>query len=192
MTKLWSRSELTPLVNKLQTDLAGWCYRVSLVGSWRRGKPRVHDLDMLCLPLGGWRYLRQPKWWELERIREYLKHNATWLKGGDRMMSVDNLYRRHGLRLDLFICHDQADWHSLLAFRTGPAELCVFAKEQMKAFHGAEFRHAAPWSDGRRLEVGSEKAWFDLAEIEHVAPHRRESLARKLDVPLVRGEKVEE
>jgi DNA polymerase/3'-5' exonuclease PolX len=187
MTKLRAKPDIRlddalQLYEMVAVRLFPFCSKLSPVGSMRRQKTIVHDLDILCKPHG---YKRRGTWWEIDRIREEMKRMGSWVKGGERMMTVKDLFGRRGVWLDLFLCHPPAQWSSLLALRTGPDNLAIHAKDMMKA-HGVEHKHGAPLVSGKPIVVDSERDWFELAQVEFVAPHRRESLARRLDLPPAR------
>lgn len=100
--------------------------RCEIVGSVRRGKPEVHDLDFVCIPIS------QAFYSMLNRLGK--------VSGGPKIYKVE-LPIRDGAKpftADIYIV-TEATWATLLLIRTGSADhnrrLCALAKSKGMKLH---------------------------------------------------------
>lgn len=102
--------------------LAPLCARLEIVGSVRRLKPDVHDIELLARPKMEPRF---DLWGEkvgehsLLNDRSVFEELGEILKAGPRYVQVA---LKDGINLDLFIQLPPADWGVLSVIRTGPAD----------------------------------------------------------------------
>ena len=144
--------------------------RSVLVGSLGREANYTCDIDILVEP-----------WCEsdIKKIRIQLEHMGKWKRGGERMMSVDNVFNS-GLTLDLFLCHPPAQWGVLTAVRLNPAPLVIHGKKIIDEM-GLTRRNASVFSkSGEVISLSTEAAWFELIGIPFVSPSKRWELTRDL------------
>lgn len=173
-------TEACDLAQHVAERLAPAAARLKCVGSVRRRRPTVGDIEFLAEPhfdedlLGG----RIPI---IEPVRAAMLELGTWVKGGERMMQVTDLLGRVGLKLDLYLIHPPAAWGSLLAIRTGPAELGRYVVTFCRQ-HG--FRHDGGYAQrldtGDRVPTDTEEQFFELAGLPCLPPHERDALAERV------------
>lgn len=162
-------AELTPLVK-----------RIKCVGSVRRRKAECGDIEFLAEPhfdqdlLGGRTAITDP-------VERRLRELGTWVAGGTRHMRIVDVLGRTGLHLEVYLVHPPASWGSLLAIRTGPADLGRYVMTACRQ-HG--FRHqngyARRLDTGERVPTDTEAQFFALADVECLPPHRRDVQAEAL------------
>lgn len=183
--------EALEIAQEVSARLTPLTARLKCVGSVRRQKETVGDIEFLAEPvMHGDLFDGQTP--VLDPIRSELYSMGTWVKGGDRMMQITDLFRRPGLKLDLFLVHPPSAWGSQLAIRTGPADMGHYV---VTACRSRGFRHdngyAQRLDTGERVPTDTEEEFFALAGVECVPPPEREALARRLWDALNRGERRE-
>jgi len=110
-------SQATEIATRLVTELSPGCERIAVAGSVRRGKPDVHDLELVCVPkivtvadLFG-----NPTNSYSLLDAELIRLGLHQLKGGEK-------YKQFALpeeiNLDLFIT-SQEQWGWIFVLRTG-------------------------------------------------------------------------
>ena len=154
--------------------------RLKCVGSVRRRRPTVGDIEFLAEPhfdedlLGG----RIPI---IEPVRAAMLELGTWVKGAERMMQVTDLLGRAGLKLDLYLIHPPSAWGSQLAIRTGPAELGRYVVTFCRRNRIRHLDGYAEHLDTReRVPTDTEEQFFALADVPCVPPHERDDLTVRL------------
>ena len=117
-------SQAAEIAIKVHDELKPFCEKICIAGSVRRGKPEVHDIELVCMPkLDPDANIFQSPY----GLLDYL-HNPTGflasakrLKGQDRYQQWQSMNPE--IKLDLFIVLPPAQWGVILAIRTGPREL---------------------------------------------------------------------
>jgi len=168
------------LAEEVAERLAPVVGRLKCVGSVRRRKPTVGDLEFVAGPImhadlfGGETPVLDP-------IRHVMHELGTWVKGGDRMMQVTDLLGRRGLTLDLYVVHPPAAWGSQVAIRTGPADLGHYVVTACRRYgYRHDQGHAQRLDTGEAVPTDTEEEFFALAEVPCVPPPDREALAKRL------------
>lgn len=187
---------------KLLDELLRHVERGEIVGSIRRQRPKVSDLELLLEPrMTSDRDLFRARTADIEPVARHLAKRGTVTKSGDRYIQV-----RLGIRspldetddrtkADVFLCHPPAEWGVLRALRTGPADLsklCVtrLGLKGWRCWRGAVWRLSsgampAPGDDpGRdpiaggweRVPCPTEAAFFEACGIAPVRPEERDLL----------------
>ena len=173
--------EALSLAQDVADTLGPLVAELKCVGSVRRKRPRVGDIEFLARPhaeLGLFGERGAPI---VRDVRDALHGIGRWLRGGDRQMVVTDLYGAKGVRLEVYLQHPPAEWGSLLAIRTGPGDLGRYCVTRMRA---RGFLHKA----GRVIRIGSgehvptrtEEDFFACAGVECLPPGRRDAQARSL------------
>lgn len=109
---------------KIQEDLMPFCSKVGIVGSIRRGKNKVNDIELCCTPL---QETGQMGLFEHERRRSEgfiraVANLGTRLKGNATDGRYVQIYLEDpGAKLDLFIPQEH-DYYRQYAIRTGSAD----------------------------------------------------------------------
>lgn len=166
-------AEAAELAKQLVDELAEAVVRVKTVGSVRRRREMVGDIELLVEPrvsgdlFGG----EGP---DLDAVRHVARGWGRLLKNGDRFLQVR---RWDGTNIDLFLCHPPAQWGSLLAIRTGPVEL---SRHAVTCMLGRGFRHERGFVMGQDKQVvptPEEEDFFRLAGLPCLPPRLRHTPA---------------
>lgn len=171
-TKLpWA--EAAEIAKRLSADLASVVVRVKVVGSVRRRKPEVGDIELLVEPktmpdlLGG----TEP---DIDSIRMTVRSWGRIVKGGARYIQVAAYA---GVQVDIFLCHPPAQWGSLLAIRTGPGDLGRHAVTRMiERGYRHEEGHVVDRA-GNVIPTPEEGDFFRLAGLPCLPPRFRDTPA---------------
>jgi DNA polymerase/3'-5' exonuclease PolX len=160
------------IAKQLVGDLEGVVARAKTVGSIRRRRPTVSDIEILVEPLQIDTGLFSEPAPDLEVIgRAVQRWGGRILKNGDRFIQVELAGEIH---VDLFFCHPPAQWGSLLAIRTGPAELGRHAVTLMTT-RGLRHRDGhVERADGTVLPTPREEDFFAAAGLPCLPPARRD------------------
>ena len=152
------------LVLQLQAD----CLQIEVVGSVRRRKPWVKDVEILYIPKPG---LFDPT--EL-RITELINQGVLEVRGG---YGEWNKFLRHvesGLNIDLFKTTPDR-WAVSLAVRTGPKEsnikVATAARRKGWKFHA--YGRGFTDEHGKEIICTSEREVFELVGLEYKPPELR-------------------
>lgn len=171
------------LAEHVAAELKPVCAEAKAAGSLRRRRQMIGDLEFVVRPrmqvtdlLGG----ETP---DLDPIRVVAARLGTLAKNGDRQIQVRNVLGS-SIDLELYVVHPPANWWSILAIRTGPAELGKLAVTRMRA-NGLAHRDGRIVDAATGIEhpVNSEEDFFKAANLVCLAPHLRDS--RDATAPLV-------
>lgn len=194
-----------PLARARARDLRGriedLVQRVEIVGSIRRERETVGDIELLAEP----RMRREPDLFhqgdrvpDLEPVVAELVDVGTIEKSGDRFIQVvleeDPLGRRR--TLDLFLCWKPASWGALKVIRTGPSDYSQIAVSRIRdrgwrCWRGAVWRRqdreADPGEEVRndpeaweRVPTPTEQDFFEAARMSGSPPELRDEVVERL------------
>jgi DNA polymerase/3'-5' exonuclease PolX len=145
---------------EIVTLLSPYCQKINIAGSVRRGKERVKDIEIVCLPktdihsdlFGG----------QSETVAvgfvEALKTLGTWIKGKPegRYMQIE---LQEGIKLDLFMPQSH-DYYRQLTIRTGSSDFAhhtIAAAWTKRGWVGTEFglrkKSECEWNSGARKYI---------------------------------------
>jgi DNA polymerase/3'-5' exonuclease PolX len=163
--------EAKDLAERLQHELARYTKRCVIVGSIRRERPTVGDIDLLCEPL--------PPALSGNAIHEKVHGWGTVQLSGPKWIRLT--HQGSHLPVDVFIVSPPAQWGVMLAARTGPATLWVVAKEELKK-HGLDTEHGElHWvkngvrdTRAKRPPCPDEESFFALARLPYFPPSDRD------------------
>ncbi len=160
------------------------------VGSLRRRRTKVGDIEFLARPHSDPDLFGGPATVHLAEVRNALHHLGTWIKGGSRMMQITDLLGREGARLELYlvhpggcVCRDCAPhgpsaWGSMLAIRTGPEELSRYCVTRMRSLgYRHDHGHAQAVGTEELVPTETEEAFFELAGVACLPPSLRDEQA---------------
>jgi DNA polymerase (family 10) len=148
------------LSNEVVGRLKPYCKpnRIVVVGSIRRKKPTVHDIDIVLIPSDGWNLLSE------------IKKLGYLSKNGPKLKTVRYKYAQ----VDLYIGTEEI-WATLLLIRTGSAEnnirLCSLAKSKgwkLEADGDGLFDES-----GRRLAGDTEESIYQALGLPYQKPEQR-------------------
>lgn len=180
-------NEALALATTLLYDLRSSCERIEIVGSVRRMKPEVHDLELLFIP----RFQDRPSRTDLfavvhanladdviDRWEHELFLKRRLNSKGSEVFGLKNKLMVHdfsGIPVDLFSTTSE-NWFNALVCRTGPKEL------NMTICNGAN-RMGYRWNvygsgftnikTGEVRETHSEADIFEFVGLPYFAPDQR-------------------
>jgi DNA polymerase/3'-5' exonuclease PolX len=154
------------VVAKLQP----FCERLELAGSIRRGKPFVHDIDIVCIPANQGQFIQA------------LKDMGKIEMGGEKLIRV----KLPSIDLDIYIA-TPSTWATLFLIRTGSKEhnikLCSRAKSMGMKLHAdgsglfrlveqkSIFGEVAPREE--RIAGDTEQSIFEALKLQYLEPSKR-------------------
>ena len=167
------------------------CTRIEIVGSVRRGKPEVHDIELLLSiknekPIPEFGKPNSVYETKLDNILADLEYGDILRQASDKKDGAK--YKKRALRhtgelnefcLDLFIVLPPADWGVLSVIRTGPVD---FSKWMVtKKIHGGALpdncyvKEGAVWNgeDGSKFSLPEEEDFFRLSGMDFINPSER-------------------
>jgi len=175
-------SEALIIAEKVVDALQIACERVEVVGSVRRKRPQVHDVDLVVIPRGEWirnkkgelePFPNQNRWFEIPRLIKDI--DGRIVKGNKAIITavVD------GFQVDINCAH-KGNWGILQLIKTGPKEfnieLCNLARrlgKQLKTQSGI-------WQDGIRLPAQTEEQIFLSLGVKITPPIERDEAVCRL------------
>ena len=160
--------EAERIAKELVLQLRDACLQIEVVGSVRRRKPWVKDVEILYIPKPG---LFDPT--EM-KTAELINRGVLEVRGG---YGEWNKFLRHvesGLNVDLFKTTPDR-WAVSLVVRTGPKEsnikIATAARRKGWRFHA----YGRGFTDerGREIACRTEREVFELVELEYKPPEQR-------------------
>jgi DNA polymerase (family 10) len=146
-------------------EIAPFCEKWQTVGSIRRQKLEVNDVDILIIPRKGGGMVELAEW-------------GKNLKDGNRVLHIGAkkaqlLYM--GVQVDIYFATSES-WVTLMVIRTGSAAhnimLCQRAKKLGLVLH-ADGRGI--WTkEGSKLKTDSEEEFFNALGLPYLRPKERE------------------
>jgi DNA polymerase/3'-5' exonuclease PolX len=162
----------------LKEALAPACERVEIAGSLRRGKPEVHDIEIVAVPKTETRpdgLFGEVQGDLLEECvagllaHERIEARAIGIKRADGSIEIQNklgwafkalVY--HGIAVDLFVVRPPASWGVIFGLRTGPGDWNIELVTRCKEV-------------GRRVAGGQVEAWHSASSSWVVVPTPEEA-----------------
>lgn len=164
-----------PLAEHLRDEIKSYCQRIEIVGSLRRLKPEVGDIELLASPnfipdmfgevIAGQHELIGIDWNAYGQV----------VKGGAKYIQIA---LHEGINLDLFICTPPAQWGVLKLIRTGPSEYShkfVTKKEYGGMLPGhLRVEGGAIWQGDTMLETPEEEDVYRVIGLPFCDPQKRD------------------
>lgn len=166
------------IARQLAADLAPHVVRVKAAGSLRRRRPEVGDIELVVEPklvAGDLFGAPAP---DVQAVKDVAARWGTIAKGGDKYFQVEDLVGLEGLKCDVFLVTPPASWGSILAIRTGPAELGKWAVTRMisRGYRHVD-GHVVRVSTGETVPTETEEQFFEYAGLPCLKPALRDSRA---------------
>ena len=162
--------------------LSPFCERIEIAGSIRRGKPEVHDIEIVALPkadtyfdLFGTPVLSYP----IQNFIPTGEQVGIWrkIKGGEKFIQLS--LTNAGINLDLFLVTPPAQWGVIYLLRTGPAEFshwCVTARRHGGAMPSdSRCLNGAVYRNRKLIPMPEEPDFFNFLELPWEDPCDRVS-----------------
>lgn len=155
------------IAERVKQTLSPYCERVEIAGSIRRGKPIVHDIDIILI--------EKPE--AALTINYALSHIGTIAKDGPKVKQLWYTENQSLISVDLYLA-TPATWSTLLLIRTGSKEnnirLAMIAKRrgwQLKANGDGLFDE-----DGNRVAGDTEQSIYQALGIPYQEPEERDGV----------------
>jgi len=156
--------EATTIAEKVKETLSPYCEKIEIVGSIRRGKPVVHDIDMVLVEKPG-------VWLVLSSVIASIGRITL---NGNKVKSLWYGDKKSGIAIDIYYA-TPATWATLLLIRTGSKEnnirLASLAKRQgwhLKANGEGLFNEK-----GERIAGETEESIYQALDIPYQEPQER-------------------
>lgn len=142
-----------------------FCEKILVVGSVRRQKPLVHDVDIVVIPKAGGGALDILIW-----MKKQSDIGTRIKKLGSKMVSITY----QGIPIDLYFATPET-WWTLVLIRTGTREhnikMCLEAKKKGWTLH-ADGQGLSD-EQGEKIEVNSEEEFFEKLGLAYKFPEER-------------------
>jgi len=178
------------VAERIRDALMDVCERIAIVGSVRRRRPRVHDIDLLVVPK--LELTRADDLFGAPKFRSLLDERLGALEQEKRLTAASVrplcqgwkvrrwIATRSKVPVDLFAVSEETWWTGMV-IRTGSKEhnvfLCGRARERGLVLHAGGEGLEGP--NGDRMQLESEAEVFDRLDERYVEPENRERSARK-------------
>jgi DNA polymerase/3'-5' exonuclease PolX len=179
-------SDALRLAEEFRSLISPWCVRTQIVGSLRRKRATVKDIELLVEPrieevadgmFGDTKRVNLLRPFMLELKESGIVRDRLGKDGkaafGDRFMRM--IWK--GVAVDLFVCFPPAQYGVLEIIRTGSAE---FSKKLMTPKPHGFMPLGMRIEDGQLLECGQpvstpdERAVFEALDLAFIRPENRE------------------
>jgi DNA polymerase/3'-5' exonuclease PolX len=166
-----------PHAESVLNTLAPHCQRIEWLGSLRRGKEFVGDVELLLIPKGveqGLLFDKQPS--RIAAGNELIKavNQFNVVKGG--LEDYGHMVQFFGPRripFDLFVAgYENFGYQKVI--RTGPHEHNVGFIIPMLKSRGYELKHAHIWKGEQLIPVPEEENLYDLIDTHVISPNERQ------------------
>jgi DNA polymerase/3'-5' exonuclease PolX len=155
------------IARKIVAELKPACDRIEVVGSLRRGKPTVHDIDIVLLPK-----LQSGPSLEIVLSGLIQRGSLTPVRGKDKIRSF--VATKTGVPVDIYVATEET-WATLLLIRTGSKEHNIkLARRALDL--GMKLRASGDGiegSDGTLTRVTAEEEVFSLLGLSYLRPEER-------------------
>ena len=160
--------EARQIALKYKVILEPYCERIEIAGSIRREKPKVRDIEIVCIAKSG------PGWdSQLEGYIKLMKRNGDWkiLKNG---LKYKQIILPEGIKLDLFIANRE-NFGNIYLIRTGSMEFSKWIMGTRTKQVSLKQRDGYLWRGEEKLKCFEEIDVFKLLKMRYVEPkHRNE------------------
>lgn len=149
--------EAQQLAEQFVKEIADYCEKVQIVGSIRRRKPEVKDIDLVLL-------VKPEHWWDFTLKLRQLSKIIIDGKQVKRVTYEDE-------QIDLYFATSET-WGTFVLIRTGSAEhnikLSMIAQKK-----GLKLSHSGLTKNGKVI-ASTEKEIFEALDLPYVEPEERE------------------
>lgn len=163
--------EAKRIAERVKSTLTPYCDRIEIAGSIRRGKPIVHDIDIVLI--------EKPE--AALTINYALSHIGTIAKDGPKIKQLWYAENQSLISVDLYLA-TPATWATLLLIRTGSKEnnirLATMAKRkgwQLKANGDGLFDE-----HNNRVAGDTEESIYEALGIPYQEPEERDGSSHKI------------
>jgi len=162
------------VARKVVEELRPACERVEIAGSLRRGKPAVHDVDIVLLPR-----LRSAVGLEtstscLDEILSALINRGSLRVARDGEKVRRFIATKTGIPIDVYIATHNT-WATLLLIRTGSKEHNIQLAQRARQL-GMKLRASGDGienQDGELIKIQTEHEIFSVLQVPYLPPGKR-------------------
>jgi len=153
--------EARPIGERVKDILSPHCDKIKIVGSIRRGKAFVHDIDMVAIPKPETELL----------LNTVLCSIGTVEMNGSK---VKKLHLPENITVDIYLA-TPATWATLLLIRTGSAEsnIRLSGLAKSKGWHLKASGEGLFDEDDNRIVGDTEESIFSALGIPYLEPNER-------------------
>ena len=150
------------IAKEMKATLSPHCDRIAIAGSIRRGKPLVHDIDMVMIP----------------KPREDLVLSSLLRSIGKMELDGPKTKRlrlpNENIAIDIYLA-TPATWVTLLLIRTGSAEsnIRLSGLAKSKGWRLKASGEGLLDEDGNRIAGDTEESIYEALGIPYEEPHER-------------------
>lgn len=170
-----------PLFERLQQV----CTRVEIVGSIRRRKPKVSDIEFLIIPMQTYDMFQAPMGYHpayLEMMGGFIRFSRKMREEGKiKCDRADNLKGKadgknlllwyDGIPIDIFVANEQ-NWGNQKRLRTGSTKF-NFEIDKVLKKQGMTSKDGFIFANGKYINTPTEKMAFDIMNIDYIEPQDR-------------------
>jgi len=164
------REEALEQARRIMFSISNLCSRVQIVGSIRRGKPEVHDIDLVVIPK------EQPPFyaftWDAIATRLQKELDMQLIRKGRQLMTLG--FRDKDLPVDIYRATPE-NWGVLVLIRTGSKEHNVKLCKQAQALGLKLSASQGVLKNGKVIASESEEEIFEALGLDYVPPEKREA-----------------
>ena len=158
------------LADKVIHCIEDLCERIQVVGSIRRKRPEVHDVDIVLIPKP------QPPFfaftWDAVATKLQKQLNMKLIRKGRELMSLG--FQDVDLPVDIYKARPET-WGTLLLIRTGSVDhnvmMCSRAQKMGMMLSASD----GVIKDGKVIASRTEEEIFKALEMDFVPPEKRET-----------------
>lgn len=135
-----------------------YCTKVEVVGSIRRQKATVNDIDLVAIPRDRW------------NLDLALMRMGNYKMSGNKIARID----MDGTQVDVYFAHEST-WATLLLIRTGSKEnnICLATLAKKKGWHLAASGDGLFNEKGQRIAGDSEESIYEALGVPWQEPWER-------------------
>jgi DNA polymerase/3'-5' exonuclease PolX len=169
-------NEVLPIAELIRKELEPHCIRIEILGSLRRGKEMVGDVELLVIPKG----VHQISLFNSNRVSvnvnkeliDAVRQFNVYKGGLENEGRMVQFFGPNDIPIDLFIAsHENYGYQKVI--RTGPLEHNVGFIIPLLKQNGYTLRDAHIWSDGYIVSVAEEEDLYKLINIDIIPPADR-------------------
>ncbi len=147
------------MAEKIAGELTPFCDRIEIVGSIRRQRPVVNDVDIVVLP----------KAHQFFALQERCKQNCTVVTAGEQ----NQIYRRPTEEL---FTRTPTNFGSLMVCRTGSKEHNIYLCQRAESLGMRWNPYHGVFERGKCIACETEEEIFTALQLDFVEPEKRERI----------------
>ena len=164
--------EAARVAEKVLILLSPWTDVAEVAGSIRRRVPEVKDIEIVAIPSTVRHGLFGEDTSSVAEIQETARRWGRVTKCGGKYIQVEDVLGS-GITLDLFLVTPPAEWGTIFAIRTGPAEYSHLAVSRIKGRLWRCEGGRITDREGNHFPTPTEEKFFEAAQLPCLPPEER-------------------